>query len=192
MNVLNPDHLPLLGECGPVELANSLYVFGREQLDFLEGEWGGLWLEHAEGMKGVEVSELGELRALRAVVREVISCAWEPERVPAEASLARLKAWASNVRPRLEWSRGRPALELEWEGDWGRRVLGRLAYETIALAAGQDWERLRVCAADDCPMWFVGQHGRRRFCHATCSGRMRQAAYMRRGREGREGRDDEA
>ncbi len=184
---LNPEHLPLLGECGPVELANSLYVSGRARLDFLEGEWGELWLEHAGGMEGVEVSTLGELRELRDVTRAVISCAWEPGRVPSEVSLERLRMWASGVRPGLGWSRGRPALELEWEGDAGRRALGRLAYETIALAAGQDWERLRVCAADDCPMWFVGQHGRRRFCHSTCSGRMRQAAYARRGREGRDG-----
>jgi hypothetical protein len=58
------------------------------------------------------------------------------------------------------------------------RLLAELATETIGLAT--DGSVLARCDGEDCRMLFVRQHGRRRFCHSSCSQRARQARYQQR------------
>lgn len=179
------DELPILGEPLPVEFANTLYVSRVETWDFLgDQERARRWVE-ASPLKG-STGGLGDasvqrLRSLRDVVRALLWVHLDGRAPPASAlrTLNRAAAlapgygevaWSPEGYARVEHRAGPPL-----EG-----LLATLAEASIAFLAGETLKLLRRCPGLDCPMLFVAQHHRRRFCHPSCSQRARQAAYYRR------------
>lgn len=186
---ITEDDLPILGEPLPVELANTLYVGTEGTFDVLaEVTTARLWLG-ASPLADPAGSPLGgaglaRLRSLRDAVRAVLLAHLEGV-APAPSAVPRLNA-------ALELTAGAPRLEASAEGRL--QVLARaprgavarleaaIATATLAFVAEGGLAALRRCPGPDCPMLFVAQHHRRKFCHPSCSHRARQAAYYRRRR----------
>lgn len=184
--MISADDLPLLGtEPLALELANTDYGQGGPwPFDFLAEEADArLWLQ-ATGLLPAdhEVERLSDIIELRDRARRLIVAALEG-RPPRTEDLEHINRCAGLVS-------GAPALRFDPEAGWHAaeanrgstidRALQRLAQGAITLLAGDDRERLRVCAAPDCTMLFVQAHHRRRFCHPSCSNRTRQARFAAR------------
>jgi predicted RNA-binding Zn ribbon-like protein len=184
--VLTAEDLPLLGtEPLAVELANTDYgVGGPFPFDFLaQPDHARVWLT-AAGLGAM--ADIAAVRALRDRARRLIVAALEG-RPPRRADLDHVNRCAALLP-------STPLLAFDNRGGWRsvprttgsarNRALQRLADSTITLLAGDDRDRLRVCASGDCTMLFVQAHHRRRFCHPSCSNRTRQARFVARQRAG--------
>jgi predicted RNA-binding Zn ribbon-like protein len=165
-----------LGEPLTVELANSLYVEAEERYDVLQ-EHPEAWLR---ALDLVVPDDLAPLRRLRDAVHHLASAQVDGTPVP---SLA--------LEVVNEFGRTPPAQQLNRvDGTWSARIApphdGASLPAFLAVAAigffATRAEGLRRCAASDCELVFLQTHRRRRFCHPTCSGRTRQAAYVERRR----------
>ena len=180
------DDLPLLGEPIAVEFANSLY-HGDETIDFLSSKPNiALWFQTAEKARGLHVPsrltarDIEQLAALRGVIRVLLLAAISKEPLPAREvralnEFAAIAPSFSMLTPAGEgFIVSTVASEKTLDG-----LLGRLAHEAILLL-GENRARLRQCATPDCPMLFVQDHHRRRWCHESCGHRSRQAAYYQR------------
>ncbi|MCP3805115.1 CGNR zinc finger domain-containing protein [Allokutzneria sp. A3M-2-11 16] len=155
---------PILGtEPLPVEFANTLYG-GLDCLGTPELAAG--WFAAME----LEAAEPDRARELRDAVYRLLT---EQSELDPDA-VQTLNAFAAEVPSVLR-------LDSDGKARWvttTSAVLGRIA--TCAIELLVDGVVPRRCAAPDCGVLFVAQHGRRRFCHPSCSGRMRQARYYRR------------
>ncbi|WP_067814626.1 CGNR zinc finger domain-containing protein [Nocardia inohanensis] len=176
---------PLLGtEPLAVEFANTRYEDGGEVVDFLATpELMAGWfaeLDVVSRARVVPARDLGRLRELRDHVRAVLAALAEGTHPGAE-SIEAVNDCAAQAHSsiRMEWpTDSTPRLLTDSSSTGTTRLLADLASETIALAT--DGSVLARCAGADCRMLFVRQHGRRRFCHSSCSQRARQARYQRR------------
>lgn len=183
--LLGAEELPLLGEPLPVELANSLYQGSDGQcFDFLGPEYAASWLAHGPIDARPTPAALGDLRLLRDHVRAIVRAAVAGES-PRPQSLRAIERAAATCprKPRLELAGDQPQVHWQRIGSRLERELAEIAEATIELMVGPSWAALRECAADDCTMLFVQHHRRRRFCHASCSHRMRQLSYLARRRQ---------
>lgn len=183
--MLSRDDLPFLDEAPSVELANTLYGAGEDAYDFLGEATVGAWLHHAPHAASVRTLGSAGLSKLRRL-RDAVSCLFDDalaDRRPRPSTLSTINRTASGCvgRVALRWD-GRPVRDTTFEGRQADRVVAVYALNAIDVAAGPGWEALRRCAAPDCTMLFVQQHRRRRFCHPSCSQRVRQAAYDERQR----------
>lgn len=169
---------PLLGEPPSMELANTDY--GDGAFDFLgTEELVAGWLD-AMGIDDRPASDV--LRGLRDAAHGLFaSVADELPPEPRHIEIVNRHARGARSAPQLQWDHGWRS-EVRTEGSCGEATLRALAEDAIALLG--DGAAIRRCAAPDCTMLFVRQHHLRRFCHPTCSGRTRQAAYVRRQRRG--------
>ena len=155
---------PILGsEPLPVEFANTLYG----EFDCLgTPELAAGWFAAME----LEAPEPGRARELRDAIHRLLT---EQRELDPDA-VETLNAFAAEAPSVLRLDSDRGA---RWVTTTSA-VLGRIATCAIELLAGGVVPRR--CGAPDCDVLFVAQHGRRRFCHPSCSGRMRQARYYRR------------
>lgn len=174
-----------LGEPLAIDLANTVMVVREgEALDLLATPDDlRRWLEAERGLLGdcaFAVSHLEEIRALRDAVRSLLA-AWAEGRVPPTEALERVNAVsaAAPLAPQLKLAdTGRLELaERTGESDALAQLLGRLARATIELLTGPSRERLHLCRAPSCGMFFLGA---RRWCSAACGNRARAARYYRR------------
>ncbi len=180
--------LPLLGEPVPIELANTAYGVGDDAVDFLgEPAAAVAWLmlvgppSPATTPSADELHELIELRDAVRVLLEARLNGGRPTRAALE--VVDRHAGAAPVVRRLVWG-DEPAVRVEPGAPGFGGVLGWLAVGAIELVAGPAGDALAGCEAPDCTMLFVRHHGRRRFCHESCSHRTRQARYERRRHRG--------
>jgi predicted RNA-binding Zn ribbon-like protein len=180
------DDLPLIGEPIAIEFANSLYE-GEETIDFLSSAKNvALWFRSAEGAKELYLpgqltpKDLTRLRSLRSVLRALFaaSIAKEPLSLSAVHSLNQFASSAPSYSMLVPRGDGfivsTVASEPTLDG-----LLGRLAHEAIILL-GENRALLRRCEAPGCPMMFLQDHHRRRWCHESCGHRSRQSAYYQR------------
>lgn len=178
---MDADDLPLLGEPLPVELANTRYGDSDGFFDFLgSDELAQLWLTASGACDASAAVSFDALRSLRDCLHRLL-CASVAGQAPDPADVEALNEAAAQgrARPTLVWA---PEPQQVWvrTGSPTEVLLARLSAEAIAFLAGPERARLRVCAALDCTLFYVQDHHRRRFCHPSCSHRMRQAAYYRR------------
>ncbi|HEU4944206.1 MAG TPA: CGNR zinc finger domain-containing protein [Solirubrobacterales bacterium] len=179
-----------LGEPLAIDLANTAMTTpGAEPVDLLAtAEDLRAWIE-AEGERLGEYvfdpDDLDEVRELRDTVRELLGAAVEATGFPAR-SLRHLNAVsaAAPIAPQL-------ALDADGVPDETARIeesgtldaaLGRIARSAIELLSGPERERLKVCGAPSCGMFFLGA---RRWCCSACGNRARAARHYRRTRAGR-------
>ncbi|WP_370324107.1 ABATE domain-containing protein [Euzebya sp.] len=184
--------LPLLGERPAVELANSLYE-GEEVADALaDPAIAQAWVEAVAAGEGWDPPaphsppDVAALRGLRDAVRVLLLAVvhGRPPDPAAHAAAVRTlndDAAAATRVVALDWpSGGTPRATAAVTGAGPAVLRCALAGDAIALLTGEDRLRLRRCANPPCPMVFVAQHGRRRFCHPGCSHAVRQDRYRRR------------
>lgn len=184
---LREEDLPILGEPLAVELANSLYESEEETIDFLStSRRASLWFGAVKGPSGAQIparftkGELTKLGELRAVIRELLLAATQQAALPAKAvqALNRFAAVAPCYTQLVLAENGEVVTTTVASRADTDGLLSRLAHEAICLLSSR--AIIRRCEAPGCPMFFVQNHHRRRWCHESCGHRSRQAAYYRR------------
>lgn len=164
---------PILGtEPLPVEFANTRYG-GFDYLGTPELADG--WFAEV----GMAAPDPAAARELRDAVHRLLTATADGAALD-PAAVETVNAFAAAAPTALALAgAGR-----EWRARWvdaatgPAAVLGRIATCAVELLGGGP--DLRRCAAPDCRVLFVPAHARRRFCHSSCSGRVRQARYYRR------------
>ena len=184
---MSADDLPLLGESLSVEIANTLYALDEGiVIDVLaDPALRRLWLRGVsigtDLPSDIDDRELDELRRIRDAVHELLRCS-ATKGLPRQSAVDVVN-WAALRSPsvaQLSWKRSTsPRAESSSVGDsWLDRLSGSAAVDAIAVVTGP--KAVRECTGPGCRLLFVAHHGRRRFCHPSCSHRARQAAYTQR------------
>jgi predicted RNA-binding Zn ribbon-like protein len=184
---VDADLLPILGEPLAVEFANTWYESSEESFDFLVApEWIAAWFERMSDRipgrvpRRLAVGDITALLAVRDATREILRAA-TVRTTPASRSIAVLNRVARSVptiyEARVDGARIRAEVTVSGKGFTS--IVAALAIESIAFCAGPDYSRVRRCEAPNCPMFFVQEHHKRRFCHEGCAHRARQARYYR-------------
>jgi len=170
-----PD-FPILDEPPGVELANTLYGSGRDAVDFLSNpRHAAAWASLVAG--AAQVGSVTRLRELRAAVRALLSASANGRPLGRRA-IAIVNRYAAAgcaaVALRLD-AQGRATARVQFRGQ--APLCARLATSCVEVLAGP--YPISRCQGDGCGLFFVQQHGRRRFCHESCSHRARQQRYRR-------------
>jgi predicted RNA-binding Zn ribbon-like protein len=176
-----------LGEPLAIDLANTVMVVrDGEAVDLLAGqEELRRWLEVEEPRLGecaFAVGHLDELRVLRDAVRRLLGARARRAALPrADLDLVNATSAAAPIAPWLHAEDGGRVEVVEHAGraDALAQLRGRLARSTIAVLGGADADRLRVCRAPSCGMFFLGE---RRWCCGACGNRARAARHYERTR----------
>lgn len=187
---LDPDELPLLGEPLPIEFANTRYGAGNSAMDFLsDGRALRHWLHHVAADPPLPTPRTDHataqtVRELRDAIREVLD-ALATGSALSTAALDTVNRYAAHATYHasldLDGRTGALSVRTVYTGtDPLAELLGRIATETIALAADAVPTDVRRCQGPGCTMLFLRDHHRRRWCHPSCGHRARQADYYRR------------
>lgn len=167
---------PVLGEPIAIELANTWYGLGEDAIDLLEPPGLALaWVAEVAG--AMPLDDVEQLRELRDAVRALVSAraAGLPLSRRAITTLNRhAAAGCASVALSVD-RKGQAASVVSFRGDAALRA--RLATSCIEVLTGP--HPLHRCEGEGCGLFFVQQHGRRRFCHDGCSHRARQQRYRR-------------
>jgi predicted RNA-binding Zn ribbon-like protein len=140
----------------------------------------------ADGFRGADLDALAaSARAVREVARTAVA-AWKARgALPSDALLARLNGWLASAGTRRSIARRGRALAIEETRVLAaaEALLAPVAEGLADLFAHADRRLARVCAADDCSLWFYDRTKahRRRWCSmAVCGARAKARAYRRR------------
>lgn len=181
---------PVLGEPVVIEFANTLYRHHDETIDFLDfpstvGGWFAASPTASQIARPATFSGpmASRLRTLRNAVYEIIEATIDAT-APGRSALATINEYASGspLRLSLAWTATGPQRHEHRPASGFEALLGRLALDCIELVTGTDATALRRCDAPDCPMFYVKDHSRRRWCHNGCGHRDRQSRYYYRHR----------
>ena len=182
---------PWLGEPLALDLANSVVqVRPGTTLDLLDSEDQlDDWLSH-EGKRLPRIAptpdRLSAVRGLRDALHDLLSAAAADGPLPPTA-IKTINAASARSEGHLRLARrgGAPVAELAGSGTPLDRALSAIARSAIELLAGPDRERLRVCPAPSCGMFFLGRPDQE-WCSTACGNRARAARhYARRRRTAR-------
>jgi predicted RNA-binding Zn ribbon-like protein len=178
-----------LGEPLAIDLANTVLVVKpgdvrdllatREQLT--------LWLDRqrerlADG--DVALAHPAEVGSLRDAIRRLLAAGAQGRPLPADdVNLVNALSAATATYPQVAVTRGGRArlVERSVTDDRLANLLGRIARSVIELLAGPERDRLRICRAPNCGMFFLANPSRpgQRWCCAACGNRARVAAHYR-------------
>ena len=143
------------------------------------------WLEAERRRLGdcaFAIAHLDEIRALRDAVRSLLAASAHGT-APLPEALEHLNAAsaAAPMAPELEVGIDGELrmVERATVGDALAQLLARLALSAITLVTRREGERLQVCEAPSCGMFFLGS---RRWCCGACGNRARAARHYRRTR----------
>jgi predicted RNA-binding Zn ribbon-like protein len=176
-----------LGQPLALDLANTIVVVrpGDEIDGLATGPDLARWLELGRDRLGDAPqadARLRDFRRLRDAIRALLASVAQDAELPAPAVAAVNRASAAApvfVQLRV------PA-EAVVESSAGTRVdaiLGEIAASAVELLGGSDRERIRVCEAPRCGLYFLAVRGRQEWCSASCGNRARVARhYARRSR----------
>lgn len=189
MTTLEDVEYPVFGEPVVIELANTLYLDGPTTTDFIETpELAVGWFAGSptacllERPSRLSRAMIARLRLLRDAVHLLISASID-RAIPSPEALQVVNQHSTSMlsSTTLSWSSTTgPVAEDISSAEGFDALLGRLAVDCIRLVSGPDAERLRRCASPGCPMFFLKNHSRRRWCHNSCGHRDRQSRYYRR------------
>jgi predicted RNA-binding Zn ribbon-like protein len=167
---------PLLGEPVGVELVNTLYGLGRDRIDFLRDPRHAVaWAAQVAG--SAQIDDVVLLRELRDAARSLFAASANGQALSPRAIATvnrHAQAGCASVVLRLDKT-GRAASQVVFRGDAALRA--RLATSCVEVLTGPS--PIARCEGEGCSLFFVQQHGRRRFCHESCSHRARQKRYRR-------------
>jgi predicted RNA-binding Zn ribbon-like protein len=185
---IDPEMLPILGEPLAVEFANTLYRRPGAEFDFLgTGAWIVAWFDYADTAslgripRHVNVTQTQSIQAIRNAVHTLFNAA-TGNQPPSATAITTLNTAAGQVpcRVRLEWTTGAaPVARTTPAGRGVDGIVTALAIECITFIASPSMALVRRCEGPGCPMFFVQQHHKRRFCYDGCAHRARQSRYYR-------------
>ena len=140
------------------------------------------YAEHGyTGRHDADEAELAALRALRPVLRELLTADRDRAVALVNAMLAEARAVPRLVRhDGLDWHiHAVPA-----DAPLDRRVVVESAMAMVDVIRADELSRLSVCADDRCGglVLDLSRNRSRRFCSTTCANRNAVAAYRARGR----------
>jgi predicted RNA-binding Zn ribbon-like protein len=179
-----------LGEPLAIDLANTVMVVrdGGEAVDLLSTPADlKRWLEGEGDRLGGYSSLAGDLaaiRELRDAVRELLTAVVDGGRPPQKA-VAVLNAASEKApaAPLLDLSAGTLVRsETPASAESGAALLGVLARGAIEFLTGPQTEKVRICRAPSCGMFFLGT---RRWCCSACGNRARAARHYEKRRAAR-------
>jgi predicted RNA-binding Zn ribbon-like protein len=146
----------------------------------------GSWLV-AKGLmregEPVDESDLKHAVAVREAMRAVIGGGSGRQVFPVD--VATLNEAASASRLRMKFGRdGKPRLEPEASGPVG--AIGRLVATLYSAMQDDDWEKLKLCSADDCRWVFYdrSKNHSSRWCSMQSCGNRAKARRFRKRRAG--------
>jgi predicted RNA-binding Zn ribbon-like protein len=184
-----------LGAPLALDLANSLaQIRPGTTRDLLasEEDLDG-WLRHERERLprvGRGPDRLEAFRTLRDALHDLLSAAAAGEPLPPNAIRAANAASArSDGHPRLTLRGGAPCAEMAGSGAPLDRALSAIARSAIEVLTGPDRERLRVCPAPSCGMFYLGRPDQE-WCSTACGNRARAARHYARRRKGATERRD--
>lgn len=170
------DDFPILGEPLAVELANTRYGAGAEAVDFLSDDGAARrWATLVAGASPVD--DLPALRELRDAAWHLLAARSAGRPLPRRfVDVVNRHAASGCAHVELVVSpRGGLSSRIQFCGPESARA--RFATSCVEVLLGP--EGVRRCEGPGCTLFFVPQHGRRRFCHESCSHRARQERYRR-------------
>lgn len=180
--------LPILGEPFAVEFANTRYDRPGQPFDFLGSvPWMLAWFDQADTEahgrlpRSLDAARQESIRSVRDAVHSVLLSTTHGRRLSI-AAIDTLNRTADVVphRFRLEWSSElAPVASVKPVGRGIDATIASIAIACITFVASPLLVQVRHCDGPDCPMFFVQQHHKRRFCHDGCSHRARQSRYYR-------------
>ncbi|KQY54528.1 MULTISPECIES: CGNR zinc finger domain-containing protein [unclassified Nocardioides] len=124
-------------------------------------------------------AELDDIRALRPVLREVLTSERDRSATLVNELLAEAGALPQLVR-HDEWDWHLHAIAPD--RPWAQRIMVETAMAMIDVVRSDEMSRLGVCADDDCDglVLDLSRNRSRRFCSTTCGNRAAVAAYRAR------------
>ncbi len=176
-----------LGEDLAIDFANTRMVVSDGRVVDLLREEDGLerWLRAEQPRLGDQrraVTHLEEIGRLRDSVHGLLT-AVAGARAPLHSDLANVNRASarSAITLRLETTpaEGCAVIERKATGSAIDELLAMLARAAIKLVTGPERERLRICNAPSCGMFFLGH---RRWCCTACGNRARVARHYARNR----------
>jgi predicted RNA-binding Zn ribbon-like protein len=135
------------------------------------------------GRRDGDEAELEALRALRPVLRELLTAERDRAVELVNATLADARALPQLVRhDGLDWH----IHAVSGDAPLDRRVVVETAMAMVDVIRTDELSRLSVCADDRCEglVLDLSRNRSRRFCSTTCANRNAVAAYRARGRAG--------
>lgn len=176
-----------LGAPLAVDLANSLARIrpGTTRDLLASDEDLDRWLtRQAERLPRVrrDADRLAAFRELRDTLHEALSAAAAGDPLPGRVTQA-LNAASARAEGyvRLRMRGETPTAELTGSGTPLDRAVSTIARSAIELLAGPDRERLRVCPAPSCGMFYLGRPDQE-WCSVQCGNRARAARHYARRR----------
>jgi predicted RNA-binding Zn ribbon-like protein len=182
MRTANLDGWPWLGAPLAVDLANSLVqVRPGVTRDLLESdEQLGEWLAGERDRLprvAAGADRHAAFRGLRDALHALFSAAAASEPLPRSAvATVNAAAARSDGHLRLAMRAGVPVAEPAGSCTPLDRALSTIARSAVELLAGPDRERLRVCPAPSCGMFFLGRPDQE-WCSVPCGNRARAARH---------------
>jgi hypothetical protein len=128
-------------------------------------------------VRAVAAHRLDEFRARGGATR---ARWWMAIRAPAAVALVNQLSAAAHW-DRLDWVDQRPHRKVvEVAEDHTNSALAIVARSCIDLLSGPERQRLRLCRAPGCVLFFLKERGRREWCSAKCGNRARVARHYQR------------
>jgi predicted RNA-binding Zn ribbon-like protein len=173
-----------------IELASTIFAQDGQLRDGLAtSEDLAAWLRtnarhFPEPERAAAASQLAGFRALRSAVCELLGAAIDGNPPPAPAvGLLNDLSGAAPQWIRLDWIDDAPhRTAVEVVADPATVALAIVARASIEMLSSTDRERLGVCHAPGCVLFFLKERGRREWCSAQCGNRARVARHYQRHR----------
>jgi predicted RNA-binding Zn ribbon-like protein len=166
-----------------VDLANTVVMSGGREVDLLTSESElTTWIEAERARApsaGAARGRLGEVRALRDAVRDLLFATAEGGPLPASAVAATNRAAALCPSWPVIDEAGR-ATAGELSDNPFDRFCSAVARSAVEVVGGPERDRLAVCHAPSCGMFFMRGNPRQTWCTPACGNRARVARHAAR------------
>lgn len=165
---------PTLGEAPAIELANTRYGPTGDTFDYLgTPALARAWV--AEVLPHASLDDVAALRELRDAARSALM-ARAADQLPSAKVIGVLNRHAAAACAHVALTAINDAVRVQVHYRGAAAARAQLATSCIELLVQA--VPIRRCKGAGCGLFFAPQHGRRRFCHESCSHRARQARYL--------------
>ncbi|MET8809487.1 ABATE domain-containing protein [Streptomyces sp. NPDC004546] len=181
---------PIIGDTPALDLANTHFAIRGNPVEGLPNEEAlERWLASMHTSQGLPVVSavdsvgLASFIELRDAIRMVAQALTVGDGEIRDA-VDRINdfARANRTNPRLVIEHTDLIARYESDATGMRRLLAEFAGDAIDLFGTERKKLLRSCPAPDCPLFFIKDHSRRKWCRPSCANRVRAARAYRKQR----------
>ncbi|MFF4694023.1 CGNR zinc finger domain-containing protein [Streptomyces sp. NPDC001307] len=181
---------PIIGDTPALDLANTHFAIRGNPVEGLPNKEAlERWLTSMhtnQGLPAVSAVGSGGLASfieLRGAIRMVAQALTVGDGEIRDA-VDRINdfARANRTNPRLVTEHTDLIARYESDATGMRRLLAEFAWDAIDLFGTERKKLLRSCPAPDCPLFFIKDHSRRKWCRPSCANRVRAARAYRKQR----------